>query len=286
MIGGYAGSKVQEPFLTDQFKQTLEQSTQEHPVASFVGDVVPSLGAMTTDFSQLGKVIGLGSKFLRGQSLSTPLARTAEEAARLGTAGTVMNEAEKAALYNVAANFGVGSGVSGGMQLMQGGEFSVPRMLAEGAANALISKPRRWAEKFFPQAPVEVPAPEVQDMTGRQPPPIPVQRPENIPVPALTDVLLSKRGQALEEKFGKASPAAEKYPPVDIGVPAIERARRIDKLTRPEVYPQEIQKEIGERAKLQEAEVEAKRQEAGQKEYEAKTTGSWHSSERSELPSS
>lgn len=126
------------PDFNAALQEQLARDQEQNYWASFLGSAIPMAVGMKPDVSMLKA----GARGV-GKLIGNPL-----------TSGAIpkVNPQEISALLNLGVGAGVGAGGSIGADIYQGRDIDWTRAAGEAALNALISKPRPWLSKQFPNA--------------------------------------------------------------------------------------------------------------------------------------
>lgn len=137
LIGGYVGEKLQQPLLSDAFKQQLQQEQEQNPVTSAIGGLIPSIAAFNP---------------LKGLTELPGVAKSARKLAlgRVGLSGLI--DVEQAALANTGINMGVQGGINTAQQLISGQPFNVGQLGANVLGGAVLNSPNALGRRLFPHA--------------------------------------------------------------------------------------------------------------------------------------
>lgn len=161
--GSYAGAKLQEPFQSDAFKQQLGAEAQQHPIASTIGGLAPSMLA----FNPLSGIANAPTVAKAGAKLAL---------GRVGATG--LTDIEQAALRNAAVNAGVQGGQDIASQLIGGQPFNYGQLGINTLAGGLLNEPWGVGKMLFPahnqgvpqQGKVNVKPPAQPEVQGIQSP--------------------------------------------------------------------------------------------------------------------
>lgn len=134
LAGGYGTSKLQNAVLPDSAKQELSTEEQEHPVASELGGLLPSLPFFNP---------------LKGITELPQLAKSAGKLALGRVGATELGSAELGQLANAGINTGLNVGQNLAGQLGNGQPFNWGSLGLSTATGAIMNSPTPLGEKVF-----------------------------------------------------------------------------------------------------------------------------------------
>ena len=135
-LGSYAGEKIQQPLMSDAFKQQQAAEQEQHPIASTFGSMIPSLPFFNP-------ILGIKNiPKAAGAAYELALGRVGQTAA-----STEANQALRNAL--------IGGGLQGGQDVysqMQGNQpFNYGQLATSVGGGALLNEPWGLGKMLFPQ---------------------------------------------------------------------------------------------------------------------------------------
>lgn len=275
--GGYVAGKAQEAILpaSPEEQARLAKARSDQPVASAVGEMIPSLIAMKPSLNTLGEAAG-GLRQLTTKGLGNAVR------------GTLSNP-QAAALLNMGIGSAVGAGSEIASAKMAGEDVDPKRVLVQALGNALISDPNIIGRKVFGfhggGAPTERPATiensQGVDLTQYRAPvveeaprvePVPVEQPIT---PEVTQILAhqqqrideiakayqelsaQKASQAYEDAtLTPASTNAKRYlePTIErnrLAEPEVRPVEPVDVESRTKLTPEEVNRPMSEAERIQ-----------------------------------